>query len=86
MGPELFIKRILYINPLQARSGPGTQRGDKYKLKNGVFSLINLWFINFTVPRIKKPVTVHGLRGWFRVQEKPACHPAGRSEKSHEQA
>ena len=30
MGPEWFIRWILYINSLQARSGPGTQRPARF--------------------------------------------------------
>jgi len=43
--------------------GPGTQREDEYKLNNALFSLMSLRLTNFNVPRIKKAVTVHGLRG-----------------------
>ena len=41
---------------LFSHQGTKTQRGDKYKLNNGVFSLMSLRLINFNVPRTKKDI------------------------------
>jgi hypothetical protein len=71
-------------------AGKRQARKNEYKLNNGVFSLMSLGLINFNVPGINAPQAhIKGCNRSrfqrFTVQRKPACHPAGRSEKSYEQ-
>jgi len=55
----VYQKKIVTIQPPRHKPAAirqaGTQRRDKYKLNNGVFSLMSLRLINFNVPHINAP-------------------------------